>query len=208
MEKLLVDSELKALRSQLNPHFIQNTFDLMAQQVRDREPEESGALIGKISGYLRQGLNKSDKNRITLEEELEYTEEYMKVQQMIKPGLFEYAFIIDGEADTIGIMVPSMMLQPVVENCIKHGFRKGATNGMIEIEVIQNGDRLSIAIRDNGIGLQNISGKFSENSKGIELTRKRIEAIYKRNKKEDVIIKLQNRSDGVTGTEFLIKFSV
>lgn len=203
---ILIDTELKALRAQLNPHFIQNTFDLMAGYVEEGSPEKSVGVIRKVSTYLRQVLYKSDKSIISLEDELEFIEEYMKVQQMVHPGLFEYTLNVDPAVDTFGIMLPSMLLQPIVENCIKHGFAGMVENGKIDVDVLQNNGRLEIIVTDNGKGL--IKDKISETSKGFMLTKKRISLLAKGSKLHDDDVSLTNRQDGFRGTIFKVSIKL
>lgn len=128
-------NELKALRAQLNPHFVQNTFNLMAKQVFTGNKDETVETISKISVYIRKILHRSDYNVSTLEEEIDYTEEYLQIQQMLAPHLFKFNIDIEDNIDTFGIKVPTMLLQPIVENCIKHGFSSMRSGGEINIKI-------------------------------------------------------------------------
>ncbi|MFZ1528527.1 MAG: histidine kinase [Ferruginibacter sp.] len=202
-KKMVVDNELKALRAQINPHFIQNTFDLMAHGIHKGDTGESISIIHKVSAYLRQVLYKSEKSTITLEDELEYTEDYLKMQQMVRPGLFEYRFHVSDEVDTFGIRVPSMLLQPIVENCIKHGFRQIRSGGMIEIAVRQSGDNLHFQIKDDGAGIVG-KGIDPENSKGLQLTYKRLMLMFPGRVQKNLVVDLKDRADGIRGAEYNI----
>lgn len=176
LEKIAVESELKALRAQLNPHFVQNTFDLIARQMQTGEKNQSLASIHNISSYLRQVLNKSELATVSLEDEIEYTKQYLKIQQLIKPGLFTYGIKIGNNVDVYGIQLPTMLLQPIVENCIKHGFKKIERGGHIDISISQDKTILKIEISDNGIGLS--KDYVNENSKGIQFTKRRLGLLF------------------------------
>lgn len=206
VKKKRIDNELKALRAQINPHFIQNTFDLMAHGIYNGNPDEAIGIIKKVSAYLRQVLYKSEICTMSLEDELEYTEDYLKMQQMVMPGLFTYIFETGDEVDTFFIQVPSMLLQPIVENCIKHGFKKMLTGGKIEIKTEGKDGYIKLIIKDNGSGLavegENIKGA----SKGIELTRRRITLMFTGRHKLKAKVEMYNRKDGIAGTEFSIQF--
>lgn len=189
-EKLAVDAELKALRAQLNPHFVQNTFNLLARKALSGDPEETVDTMRTVSGYVRKVLYSSENNLVSLEQEIDYTTEYLDVQKLLNHGLFNYTINIDDSVDTIGITVPSMMLQPIVENCIKHGFENMESDGLIEINITNHEDEVLIKILDNGKGV-NIA---AENAlqKGLEITKRRL---WMSNRDGHAGVSLQNRVD-------------
>lgn len=199
-EKLIAENELKALRAQLNPHFVQNTFNLMARQVVKPNSEESVDTIRTVSNYIRNVLYRSESTTVSIEDELDYTKEYLDIQQMMFPGLFEYEVLVENNVDTIGIMLPSMILQPLVENSIKHGFSEITEGGKITIKVEQSPEILKIEVLDNGKGIENLS--VSDAQKGIEITKKRL-LLMDYGRKDDSEIVLSNRTDG-SGSRVLI----
>lgn len=206
MEKLVVDNELKALRAQINPHFIQNTFDLMADGIYTGDKEYSYNIIKKVSAYLRQVLYKTELSTVTLEEELEYTEDYLNMQKMIHAGLFDFAINVRDDVDTFGVEVPSLLIQPIVENSIKHGFAEITNGGLIEIIVVQADNEVTITVLDNGKGLDENDNLIKRNSKGLEITKRRLSVMNGERNSERLTVLMKNRIDGVKGTEFTIKF--
>lgn len=207
MEKLVVDSELKALRAQLNPHFVQNTFNLMAKYVKNGHIEESVETIKTVAGYIRQVLYQSERNVVTLEEELDYTKEYLDMQQMLHPGLFNYELNIDDRVDTFGLEVPSMILQPVVENCIKHGFSDMDSDGLIQINAMLHGNMLNLEVLDNGKGFNTEIKEEGYQSKGLDLTRKRLLLMLGKNAGQTLHVAIGNRNDG-KGSRFIILYNI
>ena len=171
-EKLLLTARVEALASQINPHFLFNTLTSIQSLIRTN-PETARTVIVKLSGLLRRLLRSRD-HFVTLREELESIDEYLdievirfgpqlKVEKQISP-------------DTLDVIVPSMILQPLVENSIKHGFSRKVGGGRIVIRSVrQNGhaiieveddglgmteDRLNTALTD-GIGLSNVNERLS-----------------------------------------------
>jgi two-component system, LytTR family, sensor kinase len=171
-EKLLLTARVEALASQINPHFLFNTLTSIQSLIRTN-PETARTVIVKLSGLLRRLLRSRD-HFVTLREELESIDEYLdievirfgpqlKVEKQISP-------------DTLDVIVPSMILQPLVENSIKHGFSRKVGGGRIVIRSVrQNGhaiveveddglgmteDRLDTALTD-GIGLSNVNERLS-----------------------------------------------
>jgi LytS/YehU family sensor histidine kinase len=198
-------SEMNSLRAQLSPHFVQNTFDLIATSTRLGNIEETVDVINRVSSYLRNLLNNSNASVITIEEEMLYAEEYLKMQQLINPGLFTYSITITESVDTIGVYIPSLTIQPILENCIIHGFQKASRNGKINIHIEQQNNEILIIVYDNGGGL--ISSKkntVTRKSYGIELSKKRLLLLY--NNAENITVKTENRKDGFSGALTLVKF--
>lgn len=181
-QKQVIQNELKALRAQINPHFIQNTFDLIAQRIRENDKEESVKIIREVSAYFRQILLKSETSMVSLEDEVEYTENYLKIQQLVHAGLFSYKIHMPESVDSFGIQVPAMLLQPIAENCIKHGFKNIRKGGKIMIDIEEKEGILKIVFTDNGGVLTSIkpAEEFSE-SKVVVLTKKRINLMLENN---------------------------
>jgi two-component system LytT family sensor kinase len=171
-EKLLLTARVEALASQINPHFLFNTLTSIQSLIRSN-PETARTVVVKLSGLLRRLLRSRD-HFVTLREELESIDEYLDIEVIrFGPQLKVEKQI---SADTLEILVPSMILQPLVENSIKHGFsrkvgggriiiRSARQNGHAIIEVEDDGlgmtdDRLDTALTD-GIGLSNVNERLS-----------------------------------------------
>jgi two-component system LytT family sensor kinase len=170
-EKLLLAAKIEALASQINPHFLFNTLTSISSLIRSH-PETARMLIGKLSGLLRRLLRSHD-HFVTLREEMESIDEYLDIEVVrFGPSLKVEKHL---SPDTLEILVPSMVLQPLVENSIKHGFsrkvgggriliRSRLDNGLAIIEVEDDGtgmseERLSTAL-GGGIGLSNVNERL------------------------------------------------
>jgi LytS/YehU family sensor histidine kinase len=198
VEQLLIQHELKAYRAQLDPHILQNTFEIMAAHIINETPDTAISFIHKISAYLRQVLYASDKSVVTLEEELEFTEKYLSVQKSVTNDLFQYAISVDDEIDTL-VEVPSMLFQPVLENCIKHGFANRSINdGLIQVRLEQQDGHIICTLSDNGVGLTKAPGSQKSFSKGLHLTEKRMHLLYKRFKHPPTMEVINNERRGVS----------
>ena len=147
-EKLLLAAKIEALKSQINPHFLFNTLASISSLIRS-EPDTARTLIIKLSGILRR-LMRSHQHFITLREELESIDEYLDIEvARFGPKLQVRK---DIGPDTINVVVPSMILQPLVENSIKHGFARKVGPGSIVIRSRRLQGRVSIEIEDDGMG--------------------------------------------------------
>ena len=171
-EKLLMTARVQALANQINPHFLFNTLTSISSLIRS-QPETARVLIVKLSGLLRR-LLRSQEHFVTLREELEAVDEYLDIERVrFGPSLVVEKAI---EQSSLDLIVPSMILQPLVENSIKHGLGRKLGEGRIlirashraghaVIEVIDNGvgipaERLS-STADHGIGLRNVNERLS-----------------------------------------------
>jgi two-component system LytT family sensor kinase len=148
-EKLLMASRLDALSSQINPHFLFNTLSSISSLTRS-QPETARMLILKLSGLLRRLLRSQD-HFVTLREELEAIDEYLDIESI----RFGPSLKIEKHIDpaTLGLVVPSMILQPLVENSIKHGLAQKLGEGRITIRSLRERDHAIIDVIDNGIGI-------------------------------------------------------
>jgi two-component system LytT family sensor kinase len=171
-EKLLMTARVEALASQINPHFLFNTLASISSLIRS-QPETARTVIVKLSGLLRRLLRSHD-HFSTLREELESIDEYLDIEVIRFGPQLKVEKQID--PDTLETIVPSMILQPLVENSIKHGFsrrvgggriilRSFRENGHAVIEVEDDGsgmteDQMSTALTD-GIGLSNVNERLS-----------------------------------------------
>ena len=170
-EKLLMESRLDALASQINPHFLFNTLASVSSLIRS-EPEKARTLIVKLSGLLRR-LLRSQEHFVTLREELDAIDEYLDIESI----RFGPQLRVEKDIDptTLNLIVPSMLLQPLVENSIKHGLSQKLGEGRITIrsrrdrehaiiDVIDNGAGIpaadAVRVRGNGIGLRNVNERL------------------------------------------------
>jgi two-component system LytT family sensor kinase len=148
-EKLLLAAKIEALASQINPHFLFNTLTSISSLIRT-EPDTARMLITKLSGLLRRLMRSTD-HFVTLREELESIDEYLDIETIrFGPQLRVEKHI---SHDTLDIIVPSMILQPLVENSIKHGLSRKVGGGRITIATALKDGHTLIEVRDDGLGM-------------------------------------------------------
>ncbi|RQO74698.1 sensor histidine kinase [Pedobacter sp. KBW06] len=154
-ENKRLNIEQKLLQVQLNPHFIFNSIANLQSLVATGDRDEAGRYLTVFSGLLRNILEQNRKDFISLEEEISSLDNYLLLQQMRFPGLFEYQIILDENIYAPDLLIPPMLLQPFVENAIEHGFRNIDYKGLLSISFrIENGV-MNIMVDDDGIGLIN-----------------------------------------------------
>lgn len=152
--QLLLESNYKAarytaLKAQLNPHFLFNTLNLISSEI-DHDPAKAIQIVDEFSELLRAVLNSSTKPTIPLTQEIELVRHYLSIQQMRFSHRFEY--VINVEPGCKDECIPALILQPLVENSIVHGFADRKESGLIRINISKLNNRLNIQINDNGGG--------------------------------------------------------
>jgi two-component system LytT family sensor kinase len=174
-EKLLMASRLDALASQINPHFLFNTLTSISSLIRS-EPEKARTLIVKLSGLLRR-LLRSQEHFVTLREELEAIDEYLDIESIRFGPQLKIEKHIDPA--TLDLIVPSMLLQPLVENSIKHGLSQKLGEGRITIRSLRERDHAVIDIIDNGLGIAAAQASRVKGSGiGLRNVNERLHVIY------------------------------
>lgn len=168
-------SELSALKAQLNPHFLYNIFNTISASV-PAENEHTRQLIAELSDLFRYQLKASQVEKVTLREELAFVKKYLDLEKERFKERLEIN--IDVDQEILDDHIPPMLLQPLVENSIKHGLSSLIEGGKISIIIKKENGRLKFVISDTGVG---ISDKASLYNKGIGLTntRLRLEKLYK-----------------------------
>jgi two-component system LytT family sensor kinase len=148
-EKLLLAAKVEALKSQINPHFLFNTLTSVSSLIR-LQPETAREVIQKLSGLLRK-LMANQVQFVTLREELAAIDEYLDIEVIrFGPRLSVRKSIAP---DTLDIVIPSLLLQPLVENCIKHGFARKVGPGTITLRSWREGGNAIIEVADDGLGI-------------------------------------------------------
>ena len=174
-EKLLLAAKIEALKSQINPHFLFNTLTSVSSLIRS-QPETARAVIQKLSGLLRR-LLRSHEQFVTLREELEAIDEYLDIEVVrFGPRL---AVRKEISPDTLDIIVPSMILQPLVENAIKHGLTRKVGAGHITLRSWRDNDLLILDIEDDGLGISDDRLQTAMSSGiGLSNVHERLRVIY------------------------------
>jgi two-component system LytT family sensor kinase len=174
-EKLLLAAKIEALKSQINPHFLFNTLASISSLIRS-EPDTARMVIVKLSGLLRR-LMRSHQHFVSLREELESIDEYLDIE-VVRFGP-KLRVVKDISADTYDIVVPSMILQPLVENSIKHGLSRKMGTGSIVIRSWREHGRAVIEVEDDGMGF--VLDRLNEpmaSGIGLANVRERLRVIY------------------------------
>lgn len=143
--------ELKALQSQINPHFLYNTLDSIIWMIESEESEKAIQMTSALAHFFRQAIGKSDLY-VTLREELEYTKNYLIIQKMRYADKLDYKIEVDERI--LEHRIIKLVLQPLVENALYHGLKYKASVGMIEIVGYQMQDSIVLKVSDNGIGME------------------------------------------------------
>lgn len=143
--------EIKALRSQMDPHFVFNALNGLQHFLSLHQPEDSIAYLGKVSRLIRLTMQNASRDWVKLSEEVELLKLYLQVEQYRFPGKFDFEFLVD---DTVGNeKVPFLVIQPYVENAVLHGLiPRTESGGKLVIKAEQKDDALCLTIEDNGVG--------------------------------------------------------
>lgn len=175
LEAQLAQAQLQALKMQLHPHFLFNTLNGIAGLVRDSKNKAAVDMLAGLSDLLRYTLENAGKQEVPLSEELEFLELYLDIQQMRFPDRLRVEMRIAPE--TLDAMVPNLILQPLVENAIRHGVSLRATAGMVGVSAAREDGLLQIKVYDDGPGLRPSAHK-SAGGIGLSNTRARLAQLY------------------------------
>lgn len=144
-------AELRALQAQINPHFIYNTLDVISWHARLNKQNYLADMICELSMFFRIGLHKGD-TLIKVSEEIRHVESYVAITQLRFPKLFEFSHKI--QDDIMDELIPKIILQPIVENCVKHAFKNIESGGEIKIVGYKDEEDIIFEIEDNGCGIE------------------------------------------------------
>ena len=172
----LAQAQLESLKMQLHPHFLFNTLNTISALVRGNEKAPAVNMIVGLSDLLRRALDNAGEQEVPLREELKFTELYLDIQKARFPDRLTVR--MNAAPETLDALVPNLILQPLVENAVRHGISLNESAGEIVIDTHRDDDMLSIKVCDNGPGLQ--SGWRMEASEGIGLanTGERLKHLY------------------------------
>jgi sensor histidine kinase YesM len=214
IEKQIFELEQKALRLQMNPHFMFNSLNAIQNFVLANDTDKAVNYLAKFSHLMRMILANSTASLITLKDELKSLTHYLDLEKLRFDDKFEYTIRRDPDIDEEFVEIPPMLFQPYVENAIIHGLINSPRQGLLEIILkrITRGTLLCI-IRDNGIGrekateLRNESG-IKRQPKGMIITQERIEIFNKQNRKNFSVkvTDLKDQHGEATGTQ--VEFTI
>ncbi len=183
----VAEARLTALRTQINPHFLFNSLNALLVLIRDKDTKNAERMLELLSELLRQVLTTDDRQEVRLDEELRFLDDYLAVAQIRFSDRLRIVRAVDpGLSDAL---VPQFILQPLVENALRHGIGESVTGGTIEIGARLDGDDLVLWVSDDGPG---ISAAPNASGVGMRNTRERIATLYG----ERAVLALTPRSGG------------
>jgi two-component system, LytTR family, sensor kinase len=176
LESELVNAQLRALRMQLNPHFLFNTMNSISSLMRS-DVERADQMLEQMSSMLRMTLDRGEAKLIPLTEEIDFIQLYISIQRARFDGVVHHYVAIAPEV--LDALVPTMILQPIVENAYAHGVRMTIGEGFLGIEAQQQDGRLRICVRNSGRGLEKSENSESDRTGvGISNTKARLQLQY------------------------------
>jgi LytS/YehU family sensor histidine kinase len=209
MERQIVELEAKALRAQMNPHFIFNCMNSIKALIQKNENEKAADYLTTFSKLIRTIFQNSDKREISLFDEVETCRLYTQLESLRFGDKLSYSFEVDETIDLKSIMVPALILQPFIENAIWHGIMPKENTGVLHVNISKKEDKIYCVVEDNGIGRElSMQNKFkgtssTHQSKGVRLTQSRLELnnmLNQRNATVEIIDKT-NGEDVPSGTK-------
>jgi len=175
LQAQLTEAQLQTLRMQLNPHFLFNTLHAVSSLV-ERDPSGVRRMIARLSELLRYTLEYSSAQEIPLHQELDLMNRYLEIQQIRFQDRLD--LIEEIAPDTTDALVPNLILQPLVENAIKHGISHLEGEGRIKVRAWRDGDGLCLRVEDNGAGIAGDGAPDLRQGVGLRNTRARLEGLY------------------------------
>ena len=205
----IAEIEMKALRAQMNPHFIFNSMNSIQKFILKNDSFSASQYLTKFSKLIRLILDNSNQNYISLESEIALLKLYIEIEDLRFDNQFEYEIKIDDSLNTEAVQIPSMIIQPYIENAIWHGLLHKETKGKLTLEITKLDDAMiKVVVSDDGIGRQKaleLKSKqiLKRKSYGLQITEDRIDILNKTksNKTQLQIFDLKDEEGNPTGTK-------
>lgn len=172
-QKKAAELEHRALRTQMNPHFIFNALNSIQRIYLEGDIDEANEYIADFSTLMRNILENSNKSNISLHKELETLELYLELEKLRSRKMIEYSIVVDPEIDQLNTKVPPLVIQPFVENAIWHGILPKKKLGNIDIRLTPLNGKIQCEVIDNGVGMD-LEDLSKSTSKGISITEQRL----------------------------------
>lgn len=190
----LRESRMKAIRSQLNPHFIFNALNSIQYLFYSGDKKTASQFMGDFATLMRNVLDMSSKADVTIAEEQKMLSHYLDLEKMRMENAFEYSFDIDKNFETEKVKLPTMLLQPYVENVVKHAFQGMKQGGKLAVSIAKQGSNLNVQIEDNGVGLKASRKDGSHTSFSSDANAERVRMINE-GRKNAVGVEMTDLSD-------------
>jgi LytS/YehU family sensor histidine kinase len=186
LNEQLSKAQLDALRRQIEPHFLFNTLNGVAGLVREGRNDAAVSMIAELSDFMRRVLDDSNRQRVPLKEEMEFAQRYLAIQKARFAD--RLTFSLDVPADLQQAQIPSLILQPMVENAVKHGIARRVQGGAIRIAASRGERMLTISVYNDGPALP--VGSKAQSGIGMSNVRTRLQGLYG----DDFELRLENQS--------------
>lgn len=193
LEGRITEARLEALRLELNPHFLFNSLNAVSALIQEGQPEGAVRMLARLGDLFRQTLDRKGDREVTLATELKLVSPYLEIERYRFGD--RLAFRLDIAPDTARALLPSFVLQPLIENAIRHGIACKRGPGTVELISKRNGERLVVQVLDTGVGVSARRMKARGEGVGLSNTRARLQELYD----EDWLLTLAERAEG--GTE-------
>ncbi|MBN1339184.1 MAG: histidine kinase, partial [Bacteroidales bacterium] len=198
----------KLLSSQMNPHFLFNSLASIQNFIIKEKPAVASDYLGRFSKLVRQILNNSVEEWITLEDEVGSIENYLALQKVRYRDMFDYTIEMDKWIDPETTLIPPMLTQPFIENSIEHGFKNKEEKGKLQIRFELNGSLIRFEVEDDGVGREKARKIQQEQNKdhqsmGTDITNERLMVLNKKLKQKIslIISDLKNEQNEPAGTK-------
>jgi two-component system, LytTR family, sensor kinase len=175
LETRLAEANLQALQRQLHPHFLFNTLHTISALMH-RDTEAADAMLERLGDLLRLTLERIGMQQVRLKDEIDFVDKYLEIERARFGDRLRVHFDID--ARILDASVPNLLLQPLVENAVRHGIARKVGGGQVEIVAQREGDRLRLMIRDDGVGMPADTLRLVNKGVGLSNTRSRLEHLY------------------------------
>jgi len=208
-KQLAAELQNSVLRLQMNPHFIFNSMNSISSYILQKDIDTANQYLSRFAKLMRLILDLASKPLIPIADEIELLEQYMAAEAMRFENKFTWQVELDESLDPEEIMLPTMILQPFVENAIWHGFSRKASLGHIRIEFKKQDQLLICTVEDNGIGrIESGKNKAEAHpSKAVQITEQRLQLIEKKSfpKTSLQIVDLYDESGAPSGTKVEVR---
>lgn len=204
----LLDLQQRFYRAQINPHFLFNALGSVQGFFYDKtDPNKAAGYLSRLSKLMRQILENTFDNQVTLAEEKTLMENYLEIQKVRMGNRFDYEITMDD--DLRDVTIPSMITQPFLENAVEHGFKElNNRKGKIDITISEENNMLQIKIIDNGTGLGEKKESSDHKSRAMDITWERLKLLGKTKKKDASFEVIDNAPKGGVGVTVLIHLPI
>jgi tetratricopeptide (TPR) repeat protein len=182
----VAETEMKALRAQMNPHFLFNSLNSIGDFILQNDLVSARSYLAKFAGLVRAVLESSEQKLVPLAEDLHMLELYLELERLRFENKFSYEIRVDPAIDKENFLVPPLILQPLVENSVKHGMSRGRSDGMIRVTIQKQDDMINCIVEDNGLRPDPVI-PATRRSLGLSITRSRIAILNKTTRNKGTI---------------------